>query len=54
MLKVIFFLKSSTVDKNGELTIFARLSLNKQRISISTGKSISKDRWIFTTTLEMF
>jgi site-specific recombinase XerD len=51
MLKVIFFLKSSTVDKNGELTIFARLSLNKQRISISTGKSISKDRWIFTNNL---
>lgn len=51
MLKVIFFLKSSTVDKNGELTIFARLSLNKQRISISTGKSISKDRWVFTNNL---
>jgi site-specific recombinase XerD len=51
MLKVIFFLKSSTVDKNGELTIFARLSLNKQRISISTGKSISKERWLFTNNL---
>ncbi|MEO6175363.1 MAG: tyrosine-type recombinase/integrase [Flavobacterium circumlabens] len=50
MLKVIFFLKSS-IDKNGESSIFARLYLNKHRISISTGKTISKERWLFTNNL---
>lgn len=51
MLKVIFYLKSDKVDKNGESPIFARLSFNNQRISISTGKNISKERWLFTNNL---
>lgn len=51
MLKVIFYQKSDKVDKNGESPIFVRLSYKTKRISISTGKSISKERWIFTNNL---
>lgn len=51
MLKVIFYQKSDKVDKNGESPIFARLSFKNQKISISTGKSISKERWGFTGNL---
>lgn len=47
MLKVFFYLKSEQVDKNGESSIIARLSINNQRISLSTGKSISKELWEF-------
>ncbi|WP_394707745.1 hypothetical protein [uncultured Flavobacterium sp.] len=51
MLKVIFYQKSDKVDKNGESSIFARLSYKTKKISISTGKSISKERWGFTNNL---
>ena len=51
MLKVIFYQKSDKVDKKGESPIFARLTFKNQRISISTGKSISKERWLFTNNL---
>lgn len=51
MLKVFFYQKSDKVDQNGESPIFARLSFNNQRISISVGKSISKERWHFTNNL---
>lgn len=51
MLKVFFYQKSDKVDQNGESPIFARLSFNNQRISISTGKLISKERWAFTNNL---
>ncbi|WP_316633051.1 tyrosine-type recombinase/integrase [uncultured Flavobacterium sp.] len=51
MLKVIFFLKAEKVGKNGESPIFARISYKTKRISMSTGKSISKERWAFTSNL---
>lgn len=51
MLKVFFYLKSEQVDKNGESSIIARLSISNQRISLSTGKTISKERWVFTNSL---
>ncbi|MDR6844724.1 hypothetical protein [Flavobacterium granuli] len=51
MLKVIFYQKSDKIDKNGESPIFARLSFKNQRISISTCRSISKKRWLFTNNL---
>lgn len=51
MLKVIFYQKSDKVDKNGESPIFARLSFKNQQISISTRKSISKERWHSTSNL---
>ncbi|MFV5703006.1 phage integrase SAM-like domain-containing protein [Flavobacterium sp. XS2P12] len=51
MLKVIFYLKSGKFNKNGESPIFARISYNKQSITMSTGKSIFKERWQLTGNL---
>jgi CRISPR/Cas system CMR-associated protein Cmr5 small subunit len=51
MLKVIFYLKAEKVDKNGVSPVFARISCKKRTIAISTGKSISKERWLFTNNL---
>lgn len=51
MLKVIFYLKSAKVGKNGESPIFARISYKNKTISISTAKTISKERWVFTNNL---
>ncbi|OCB70912.1 site-specific integrase [Flavobacterium crassostreae] len=51
MLKVIFYLKSEKVDKNGECSIFARITYKTNRVSLSTGKTISKERWIYTNNL---
>lgn len=51
MLKVIFYLKSEKTDKNGECSIFARITYKTNRVSLSTGKTISKERWIYTNNL---
>ena len=51
MLKVIFYQKSDRVNKNGESPIYARLSYNDKQISMSTGQSISKERWNSTNNL---
>ncbi|MFV8344226.1 hypothetical protein [Flavobacterium sp. XS2P39] len=51
MLKVIFYLKAEKVDKIGESPVFARISYKTKTIAISTGKSISKERWLFTNNL---
>lgn len=51
MLKVIFYLKAEKVDKSGESPIFARISYKQKTIAISTGKAISKERWLFTNNL---
>lgn len=51
MLKVIFYLKYAKVGKNGESPIFARISCRNKTISMSTGKSITKERWVFTGNL---
>lgn len=51
MLKVIFYLKSGKFNKNGESPIFARISYNKQSITMVTGKSIFKERWQLTGNL---
>ena len=51
MLKVIFYLKSEKVYKNGECSIFARITYKTNRVSLSTGKTISKERWIYTNNL---
>jgi hypothetical protein len=53
MLKVIFYLKSEKADKNGEFSIFARITFNQKRISLSTGKTISKERWDYTNKLRI-
>jgi site-specific recombinase XerD len=51
MLKVIFYLKSGKFNKNGESPIFARISYNKQSITMATGKSMFKERWQLTNNL---
>lgn len=51
MLKVIFYLKSEKADKNGECSIFTRITYKTNRVSLSTGKTISKERWIYTNKL---
>lgn len=53
MLKVIFYLKSEKADKNGEFSIFARITYKQKRISLSTGKAISKERWDYTNKLRI-
>ncbi|NGY37263.1 site-specific integrase [Flavobacterium sp. XN-5] len=51
MLKVIFYLKAGKVSKKGESPIFARISYHQQSITMSTGKTILKERWQFTKNL---
>lgn len=51
MLKVIFYLKTEQEDKNGEFSIFARITYKSKRITLSTGKAISKKRWKSTDNL---
>jgi hypothetical protein len=51
MLKVIFYLKAGKANKKGESPIFARISYNQQALTMSIGKSISKERWQFTKNL---
>lgn len=51
MLKVIFYLKTGQLDKNGEFSIFARITYKDKRITLSTGKTISKERWTGTNNL---
>jgi len=53
MIKVIFFLKSTKVKLTGECPIYCKLTLGKQTTVLSTGKSISKDRWGATSGLRV-
>ena len=51
MLKIIFFIKSGKTNLNGESPIFARLTLGKEITTMSTGKTITAERWIATQRL---
>jgi site-specific recombinase XerD len=51
MLKVIFYLKAGKANKKGESPIFTRISYKQQSITMTTGKSILKERWLFTKNL---
>lgn len=51
MLKIIFFIKSGKTTLNGESPIFARITLGKEITTMSTGKSITAQRWIATQRL---
>lgn len=51
MLKVIFYIKSDKVNVNGQSPIFAKVTLDAQTTTISTGKSISAERWKMTNNL---
>ena len=52
MLKTIFLLKSERANRDGESSIILRLSYKNKRITISSGKFISKERWIKTNHLK--
>lgn len=52
MLKTIFLLKSERVNRDGESSIILRLSYKNKRITIASGKFISKERWIQTNHLK--
>lgn len=51
MLKIIFYIKSEKTKINGESPIFAKISNKQDSITLSTGKSILNERWIFTNKL---
>lgn len=51
MLKVIFYLKAGKTTKSGQSPIFAKISFKQESITMATGKSITKERWIFTKNL---
>jgi site-specific recombinase XerD len=50
MLKAICYLKTEK-SSNGDSPIFIKISYNQKSITISTGKLISKERWLFTNKL---
>ena len=51
MLKVIFYIKTEKANANGLSPIFAKISFQQKSITMSTGKLISKERWLFTKNL---
>lgn len=51
MLKVIFYLKAGKTTKSGHSPIFAKILFKQECITMATGKSITKERWIFTKNL---
>ena len=51
MLKIFFYIKTEKVKQNGESPIYAKVVLGNQKITISTGKYISLERWTFTNKL---
>lgn len=52
MLKTIFLLKSGRVNRDGECSIILRLSYKNKKITIASGKFISKERWMQTNHLK--
>lgn len=51
MVKVIFYIKAQKANKNGKAPIFARISYKTKETAMSTGKSITLDRWEQTNKL---
>lgn len=51
MLKVIYFIKSDKVMKNGECPIYAKIRYQQQTLTMSTKQSITSKRWNFTNNL---
>lgn len=51
MLKIFFYLKTEKAKQNGDAPIYAKIMLDKQKMSMSTGKYISLERWTFTNKL---
>jgi hypothetical protein len=53
MVKVYFLLKHGKTKANGEDPIFCRVSLGNESFSLSTSKSISRERWEATMRLNV-
>lgn len=51
MIKIIFYIKTDKVKLIGESPIFAKISLEDKSITVSSGKSISLERWTQTNKL---
>jgi site-specific recombinase XerD len=51
MLKIIFYLKADKVKANGDVPIYAKVSIDNQSITLSTGKGIPIERWELTNKL---
>lgn len=44
-LSILFFLKNSKMSKNGLVPIYQRITINGERINISTSKYVEKSKW---------
>lgn len=51
MIKTFFYLKTDKQNKEGESAIYAKVKLQGKTTTLSTGKFISKERWVFTNKL---
>ena len=51
MLKIMFILKAGKVKANGDAPIYAKVSIDNQSITLSTGKGIPVERWELTNKL---
>ena len=45
MMKIHFYLKMDKIKSNGQCPIYAKIVLHNKSITLSTGKSILRDRW---------
>lgn len=52
MIKTFFYLKSDKQNNEGESPIYAKIKLQGKTTTLSTGKFISKERWVFTNKLK--
>jgi len=51
MIKTFFYLKTDKQNNEGESPIYAKIELQGKTTTLSTGKLISKERWVFTNKL---
>ncbi len=41
----LFYIKRAKPNKNGEVPIYQRITIDRQRIEVSTGKFLNPDLW---------
>lgn len=46
---LLFWIKKARIDKNGEVSIYARVTVNGKRAEIATGEKVHPDRWNVST-----
>ncbi|SDB30531.1 Site-specific recombinase XerD [Flavobacteriaceae bacterium MAR_2010_188] len=51
MIKTFFYLKTDKQNSEGESPIYAKIKLRGKSTTLSTGKFIRKERWLFTNKL---